>query len=91
MLINMTAEGNVCVKNLAQTTFQHLAFRETINSILTATNQVQLTYIVLIVSAEVPEREGSISIQLLQAIAQLLVTNASLIFLADEFFFLFLV
>ena len=39
---------------------QHLAFRETINSILTATKQEQLTYIVLIVSAEIPEREGSI-------------------------------
>ena len=91
MLINMATEGNVIVKNLVQTIVQHLAFRETINSILTATNQVQLTYIVLIVSAEVPERDGGISIQLLQAIAQLLVTNASLIFLVDEFFFLFLV
>ena len=59
----MAAEGNVNVKNLAQTIVQHLAFRETINSILTATNQEQLTYIVLIVSTETPEREGSISIQ----------------------------
>ena len=59
----MAAEGNVNVKNLAQTIVQHLAFRETINSILTATNQEQLTYIVLIVSSETPEREGSISIQ----------------------------
>ena len=65
MLINMAAEGNVNVKNLAQTIFQHLAFRETINLILTATKQEQLTYVVLIVSAEIPEREGSISIQLL--------------------------
>ena len=39
---------------------QRLAFRETINSILTATKQEQLTYIVLIVPAEIPEREGSI-------------------------------
>ena len=31
------------------TIVQHLAFRETINSILKATNQGQLTYIVLIV------------------------------------------
>ena len=42
MLINMVAEGNVNVKNLVQTTVQHLAFRETINSILKATNQGQL-------------------------------------------------
>ena len=91
-----TAEGNVNVKNLVQTIVQHLAFRETINSILTTTNQEQLpfndqcshhietsqlicsanqqtgfymmgtlvvkrlTYIVLIVSAEIPKREGSI-------------------------------
>ena len=59
----MAAEGNVNAKNLAQTIVQHLAFRETINSILTATNQEQLTYIVLIASTETPEREGSISIQ----------------------------
>ena len=59
----MAAEGNVNVKNLAQTIVQHLAFRETINSILTVTNQEQLTYIVPIVSSETPEREGSISIQ----------------------------
>ena len=49
MLINMAAEGNVSVKNLVQTIVQHLVFGETINSILTATNQEQLTYIVLIV------------------------------------------
>ena len=60
MLINMAAEGNVNVKNLAQTIVQHLAFRETINSNLTAINQEQLTYIVLIAEAEIPEREGSI-------------------------------
>ena len=47
MLINMAAEGNV--KNIVQTIVQHLAFRETINSILTVTNQEQLTNIVLIV------------------------------------------
>ena len=41
MLINMAAEGNVNVKNLVQTIVQHLAFQETINSILTATNQEQ--------------------------------------------------
>ena len=50
MLINMAAEENVNGKNLAQTIVQHLAFGKTINSILTATNQEQLTYIVLIVS-----------------------------------------
>ena len=55
-----TAEGNVIVKNLVQTIVQHLAFRETINSILAATNQEQLTYIVFIVSAEIPEPERSI-------------------------------
>ena len=53
MLINMAAEGNVSVKNNVQTIVQHLAFRETINSILTATNQEQLTYFVIIVSAEI--------------------------------------
>ena len=60
MLINMATEGNVIVKNLVQTIVQHLAFRETINSILAATNQEQLTYIVFIVSAEIPEPERSI-------------------------------
>ena len=59
MLLNMAAEGNVNVKNLEQTVVQHLAFRETIKSILTATNQEQLTYIALIVSTEIPERERS--------------------------------
>ena len=57
MLINMAAEGNINVKNLAQT---KVLFGQTINSILMATTQEQLTYIVLIVSAEIPEREGSI-------------------------------
>ena len=60
MSINMAAEGNVNVKNLVQTIVQDLAFRQTIDSILTATNQEQLTFIVLIVSAEIPDREGSI-------------------------------
>ena len=46
------------VKNLLETAVQHLAFRETNNSILTATYQVPPTYIVLIVSAEILEREG---------------------------------
>ena len=59
-LNNMTAaKGNVNVKNLVQSIVQHLAFWETINSILTTTNQEQLTYIVLIVLAEISEREGS--------------------------------
>ena len=31
-----------------------------INSILTTTNQEQLTYIILVVSAEIPERKGSV-------------------------------
>ena len=35
----MVAEGNVNVNNLVQTIVQHPAFRETIDSILTATNQ----------------------------------------------------
>ena len=60
MLINMATEGNVNVKNLVQTIAQHLAFGETINSILTTTNEEQLIYIVLIVSTEIAEREGSI-------------------------------
>ena len=41
MLMNMAAKGNVNVNNLVQTIVQHPAFRETINSILTATNQEQ--------------------------------------------------
>ena len=61
MLIKMAAENNVNVKNLVQTIVQHLPFQETINSILTATNQEQLTYIILIVLAEIQKREGSIS------------------------------
>ena len=60
MLIIMAIEGNITVKNLAQTIVQHLAFRETNDSILAAANQEQLFYIVLIVSAEIPEREGNI-------------------------------
>ena len=59
MLINMAAEGNVNVKNVAQTISQHLAFQETNNSILKATNQEQLTYVVLIVSAEIPDSRGA--------------------------------
>ena len=35
----MAPEGNVNVNNLVQTIVQHPAFRETINSVLTATNQ----------------------------------------------------
>ena len=45
----MAAEVKINIKNLVQTIVQHLAFRETINSILTATIQEQVTYIVLIV------------------------------------------
>ena len=60
MLINMDVEGNVNVRNLVQITVLRLAFWETINFILTATNQEQLTYIVLTVSAKIPELEGSI-------------------------------
>ena len=56
----MAAERNVNAKNLVQTIVQHLALRETINLILTATNQEQLTYSVLIVSAEIPDHDGSI-------------------------------
>ena len=37
----MAAEGNVNFNNLVKTIVQHPAFRETINSILTATNQEQ--------------------------------------------------
>ena len=35
----MAPEGNVNVNNLVQTIVQHPAFRETINSVLTATKQ----------------------------------------------------
>ena len=38
----MAAKGNVNVNNLVQTIVQHPAFRETINSVLRATNQEQL-------------------------------------------------
>ena len=41
MLINMAVEENVNVNNLAQTIVQHAVFRETINSIMMATNQEQ--------------------------------------------------
>ena len=47
MLINMVAERKV--KNIVQAIVQRLAVRETINSILTVTNQEQLANIVLIV------------------------------------------
>ena len=57
----MAAEGNVNVNNLVRAIVQHPAFRETINLILTATNQEQSTNIVLIALAEISEREGSIS------------------------------
>ena len=39
----MAAEGNVIVNILAQSIVQHPAFQETINSILTATNQEKTT------------------------------------------------
>ena len=55
-----TAEWNVNVKNLVQTIVQCLDFRETVNSILTTTNQERLSYIALTVSAEIRERKGSI-------------------------------
>ena len=41
----MAAGGNIDVKNLVQTIVKHLAFLETINSVMTANNQEQLTYI----------------------------------------------
>ena len=46
IFINKTGEGYVNVNNLVQTIVQHPAFPETINSILTATNQMQTTNIV---------------------------------------------
>ena len=42
----MAAEENVNVNNLVQTIVQHPTFRETVNSILKATNQDQTTNIV---------------------------------------------
>ena len=52
--------SNFNVNNHVQTRVHHPAFRETINSILTATYQEQSTNIVLIASAEFPEREGCV-------------------------------
>ena len=57
----MAAKGNISVNNLIQTIVQDQAFWETINSILTATNQEQSPNIVLIASYEIWECEGSIS------------------------------
>ena len=56
----MAVDGNINVSNLVQTIVQHLAFRKTINSILTATNQEKSTNIVLIASAKILEHEESI-------------------------------
>ena len=60
MLINMATEGNGNVIYLVWNIVQHLAFWEMINSIVTATNQEQYPNIVLIASAEILERQGSI-------------------------------
>ena len=57
----MVAEGNVNANNLVKIIVRHLAFEETNNSILTASNQEQSTNIVLTASAEIVERKGSIS------------------------------
>ena len=46
----MAAGGNVNVNNIAQTIFQHPAFGETINSILTAANQKQSCFLLLLKS-----------------------------------------
>ena len=61
MLLTMVPEENVSVNNLVQTIVQHLAFWVTIHSILMATNQKQSASFVPIASAEIPERQGSIS------------------------------
>ena len=88
----MAAEGKVNARKLVQTIAHHLAFRKRINSILTATNQEQLTYIVLTVSGWNPGAQGEhLSIQLLEPTAQLLLTSISPIFLEDGFLFLLLV
>ena len=75
MLINMVTKGNANVKNLVQTIVQHQAFRETNNSILTATNQEQLTYIVLIVLAEIWSARGASAHPAFMGNCQRLVTN----------------
>ena len=49
-----------------------------------------LVIAILIALAKIPKHKESISIQLLWATAWLLVTHVSLIYLVDEFFFLFL-
>ena len=60
MLINMAVEGNINVNNLVQTIVKHLAFQEMLNSILMATNQEQLTNIVLTALAEIWQCEENI-------------------------------
>ena len=50
MLITMTAEGNVNVNNPVQTIVHNPGFRETINSILTATNQEQSCLLLRLIS-----------------------------------------
>ena len=60
MLQSMSFEGNVSVNNLVQTIVQYPAFLEMINSILTTTNQKQLTDISLIALPEIPECKGII-------------------------------
>ena len=46
----MAAGGNANVNNLAQTIFQQPGFGETINSILTAANQKQSCFLLLLKS-----------------------------------------
>ena len=51
----MAAKTNISINNLVQTTVQHPAFQEMINSTLTATNQEQSTNIILIALAKISE------------------------------------
>ena len=68
----MAAKGSVNFNNLVQTIVQHTAFRETFNSILTATNQEQSINIVLIAWAEIRERQGSFYRQLADYLSHVL-------------------
>ena len=53
MFISMAAEGKVNANNLVQTIVQHPAFRETINSIFTATYQEQSQWLLQLKSRNV--------------------------------------
>ena len=83
----MTAEANVNVNNLVKTIVQHPAFRETITSILTVTNQEQSC---LLFRLKCWNTRGASHQPVFMCNCLTLITRVSLINLADELF-LFLV